>query len=84
MHTSMQAIEMGGTVDEQHRLLLDERLPITGPSRVRVIILISSDQEIDEQGWLQAASVNPVFDFLEAPEEDIYTIQDGKPFHDKG
>lgn len=38
--------------------------------------------EIDEQEWLQAAANNPVFDFLKDPEEDIYTLADGKPFND--
>ncbi len=38
--------------------------------------------EIDEQEWLQAAASNPVFDFLKDPEEDIYTLADGKPFND--
>ncbi|XWK86981.1 MAG: tetratricopeptide repeat protein [Phormidium sp.] len=39
-------------------------------------------KEIDEQEWLQAAANNPVFDFLNDPEEDIYTLADGKPFND--
>jgi hypothetical protein len=54
-------------------------LPIAGPSRVRVIILISEEGDIDEQEWLRAAAVNPAFDFLKEPEEDIYTLADGKP-----
>lgn len=39
--------------------------------------------EITEQEWLKAASSNPVFDFLKDPEEDIYTLSDGKPFNDR-
>ena len=35
----MTAIEMTGTVDENHQLQLDGALPITGPKRVRVIVL---------------------------------------------
>ncbi len=27
---------------------------------------------------------NPAFDSLKDPAEDIYTLDDGKPFHDKG
>jgi tetratricopeptide (TPR) repeat protein len=38
--------------------------------------------EIDEYEWLHAAATNPVFDFLKDPEEDIYTLADGKPFND--
>ncbi|MGA9382421.1 MAG: tetratricopeptide repeat protein [Phormidium sp.] len=39
-------------------------------------------EEIDEEEWLNAAANNPVFDFLKDPEEDIYTLADGKPFND--
>lgn len=35
----MAAIEVTGTVDENRHLCLDGELPITGPARVRVIIL---------------------------------------------
>lgn len=76
-----KAIEITGTVDEMHRLLLDEPVPIAGPSKVRVIILLNEEADIDEQEWLRAATVNPAFDFLKEPEEDIYTVADGKPFH---
>ena len=39
----MTAIEMTGTVDENHQLKLDGLLPIAGPKRVRVIVLSSSE-----------------------------------------
>jgi len=80
----LKAIEVGGTIDEQRQLQLDEPLPIVGPSRVRVIILIPDETDINEQEWLQAAASNPAFDFLKEPEEDIYTLADGKPFYDQG
>lgn len=38
--------------------------------------------EIDESEWLRSAASNPAFDFLKDPEEDIYTLADGKPFND--
>lgn len=37
-------------------------------------------EEIDEHQWLQSAASNPDFDFINDPEEDIYTINDGKSF----
>ena len=80
----MKAIETTATVDEQHQLRLDGPLPIAGPTRVRVIILVPEETGIDEREWLRAAAANPVFDFLKDPEEDIYTLADGKPFHDQG
>jgi hypothetical protein len=84
MEVTMKAIETTGTIDEERRLLLDEPLPITGPSRVRIIILVSEETDITEQEWLYAATHNPAFDFLKEPEEDIYSLTDGKPFHDQG
>jgi hypothetical protein len=80
----MKAIETTGTIDEQRRLVLDEPLSLTGPGRVRVIILMPEEADIDEKEWLQAACTNSAFDFLKAQEEDIYTPSDGKPFHDQG
>ncbi|MFV1951892.1 MAG: hypothetical protein ACC630_08080 [Nitrospinota bacterium] len=83
MDITMKAIETTGTIDEQHRLILDETLPIAEKSKVRVIILLPEESDIDEKEWLRTATTNPAFDFLKEPEEDIYTKNDGKPFHDK-
>ena len=38
---------------------------------------------MDDATWLRAAARNPAFNFLKEPHEDIYTVADGKPFHDK-
>ena len=65
------------------RIRLDALLPIPGPMRVRVIVLYPLNDEWDETEWLQAAARNPAFDFLKDPEEDIYSLAGGKPFHDK-
>jgi hypothetical protein len=40
--------------------------------------------EVHESEWLYTATVNPAFDFLNDPQEDIYTLTDGKPFDDEG
>ncbi len=84
MDNTMKAIETTGIIDKQHRLVLDEVLPFTEKSKVRVIILLPEESDICEKEWLKAATLNPAFDFLKEPEEDIYTREDGKPFHDKG
>jgi hypothetical protein len=83
METTMTAIEMTGRIDEHHQLQLDGPLPMSGPMRVRVIVLYSVDDEWDETEWLQAAAHNPAFDFLNDPEEDIYSLADGEPFRDE-
>ena len=79
----MTAIEVTGMIDENHQLKLDEPLPVTGPIPVRVIVLYPTLTDIDESLWLQAAASNPVFEFLQDPEEDIYTLADGNPVQDE-
>jgi Uma2 family endonuclease len=72
MDIAVKAIETTGTVDAQRQLVLDELLPIVGPAKVRVIILVPKTTEIDAKEWYHAADSNPAFDFLREPEEDIY------------
>ena len=83
MEATMTAIETTGVVDEHHRLKLDEELPVSGPMRVRVIVLYPLAEGSDEDEWLRAAARNPAFGDLEAPEEDIYSLKDGEPFLDQ-
>jgi hypothetical protein len=80
MGIETKAIEITGTIDVQRQLILDKPLPVAGPTRVRVIILLPEEADIDEKEWLRAAASNPAFDFLKEPEEDIYTLADGRPF----
>jgi hypothetical protein len=80
MESTMSAIEMTGTIDEERRLVLDGPVPVAGPLRVRVLVLYPLSQEDDEQAWLRAASCTSAFEFLQEPEEDIYTRADGQPF----
>jgi len=85
MEVPMTAIEMTGTVDENHQLKLDGALPFAGPKRVRVIILSPLTEFADEWSemeWLKASLSNPAFEYLRDPEEDIYSISDGKPFYE--
>jgi hypothetical protein len=79
----LTAIELTGMIDEQHQLQLDGVLPVSGPRRVRVIVLYPLDDTSDELEWLRAAASNPVFADLAEPGEDIYSLSDGKPFHDE-
>ncbi len=81
----MTAIEMTGTVDENHQLKLDGALPFAGPKRVRVIVLSPLTEvpdDLNELDWLKASLHNPAFEYLRDPEEDIYTISDGKPLYE--
>ena len=75
----LTAIETTGTINANHQIVLDEDLPSNAPSRVRVIVLFDEESDLNEKDWLQAASKNDVFDFLNDEAEDIYTLADGKP-----
>ena len=84
MADALKAIEVGGAIDEHNQLCLDEPLRLSGPSRVRVIILFDEVNGTDESEWLAGAAANPAFDFLKEPQEDIYTHADGHRFNDPG
>jgi len=45
MEQVAKAIETTGVIDAQHRLLLDDSLPVAVKGRVRVIVLITADSE---------------------------------------
>ena len=77
-------IETGATVDERGHLELDEPMAPGGPRRVRVIVLLPDDDmaDISEREWLATAARNPAFDFLNDPQEDVYSASDGRPFRD--
>ena len=81
MDTTMKALETMGTIDTEGHLHLDEPLASINSGRVKVIVLFPDVADINESEWLSAAANNPVFSFLNHPEEDIYTLLDGKPFH---
>ena len=83
METTLTAIELTGTVNDDHQLKLDDILPLSVPKRVRVIVLYSPVDEWNEKEWLHAATLSPAFDFLRDPGEEIYTLTGGKPCHDE-
>ena len=79
MQAPVKAIEVSGTVDLDGRLHVDESVAPLGSGPVRVIVLMKGDRDAEDE-WLQAAANNPACSFLRDPAEDIYTIDDGKPF----
>lgn len=83
METTFSAIEVSGTINENHQIQLDEPLPIEASKRVRVIVLYSTDDNFSEKEWMQAAAANSAFAFLNDPAEDIYTLEDGQPLSDE-
>lgn len=77
----MKAIETTGKVDKAGVLHLDAPMAFKDQT-VKVIVLIPDEADNEEREWLRAVSSNPAFDFLQDEKENIYSPNDGKPFHD--
>ena len=75
----MQALEVIGNIDKDGFLKIEKPLAVKN-RKVKVIILFPDDDVLDDSLWLKALANNPSLDFLNEPEEDIYTPQHGKPF----
>lgn len=75
----MKAEETYAIVDDKGLLHLEKPLNIKN-KKVKLIVLAPED-DISDQEWMKFLSTNPSFDFLNDPEEDIYTIKDGKPYN---
>ncbi len=72
----MSRIELLGTVDDQHRLILVVPDEIkAGPIKV---VLEPADENDDD--WFRGVAAIWARDY--DPREDIYTLQDGEPFND--
>ena len=73
-----ESYEFSGIIDKNHHLVINKELPVNGPKKVRVIILVEDDNLVENTDFLMAAQAGGAFDFWNDPEEDIYTIKDGK------
>ena len=78
MITQAKSYEVAGIIDKDHHLIINEELPVNGPKKVKVIVLVESDVDAEEMDFLRAAQAGGAFDFWNDPEEDIYTMEDGK------
>ncbi|MGH9899610.1 MAG: hypothetical protein ACRD4L_12260 [Pyrinomonadaceae bacterium] len=75
----LRAIETTGTIEQSGRIVIDETFSVNAPTSVRDIVLFPESEDFSENEWLQAASKNQAVHFLNEPDEDIYTLADGKP-----
>ncbi|WP_288373798.1 hypothetical protein [uncultured Algoriphagus sp.] len=74
----MKTIEIKTVTNSDGSISL-EPTGLKGGVSVRVLIL-SEEDELDEKNYLKFISNNPSLDFLNEPEENVYSIKDGKPF----
>ncbi len=79
----MKAIEINSKTDEYGNLKIEYPLN-KKDSKVRVLILMDDDylNSDDEKFWLQSISKDPAFDFLNDPDENIYSLKNGESFDD--
>ena len=73
----MKAIEIKASIDEKGQLKVDVPLKIIN-KRVKVIVLVPEDNDLDDDEWIVGLSSNPAFDFLKEGAENIYSVTDGK------
>ena len=80
----MKAIEINTKTDDSGYLKINIPLKKSN-KKVKLLILLTEDEESteDEQYWLYANTQNPSFDFLNEPEEDIYSLNDGEPIENE-
>lgn len=74
----MKAIEIKAITNSDGSISL-EPTGLKGGISVRVLIL-SEEEELDEKNYLKFISKNPSLEFLNEPEQNVYTIKDGKLF----
>ena len=80
----MKTIELDYKTDKNGYLNINYPLNKVN-SNVRVLILIEDEINIDndeEKLWMNSVLKNPSFSFLNDPEEDIYTCNDGEAIYD--
>ena len=70
-------IETTGIVNNGKIIYLDVSLPFSDNEKVKVTI---TDLDKEEE-WLESATKNPAFKDIFSNDEDIYTLEDGKPFN---
>lgn len=76
----MKAIEIKTKTDNKGQLKIN--IPLKEINKnVRILILLSEEEDLidDDKIWLYSNSQNPSFDFLNEPEENIYSLNDGEP-----
>ena len=72
-----KTIETTGIVNNGKIIYLDALLPFSNNEKVKVTI---TDLDKEEE-WLESATKNPAFKDVFSNDEDIYTLEDGKPFN---
>jgi hypothetical protein len=79
----MRAIEITGSVTESGDVQLDQPLTGAKSTRFRGILLFLDSDDAQTQEWAGFAIQASVQDWLDDPEEDLYTLNDGEAVDDE-
>ncbi len=75
----MKAIEVTGSVNEAGYVAFDQPIANAKPLRFRGILLLPDSIDSQDEEWSPSAISASVRDWLDDPEEDVYTLEDGEP-----
>ncbi|MDH4200026.1 MAG: hypothetical protein OEV66_06555 [Spirochaetia bacterium] len=76
------AVNIAGDLSDDGKTITLEH-PIKDISAGKVkLVVIQDDEEVSEEEWLSAIAKSDLYDDLKHPEEDIYTVNDGKPYYE--
>jgi hypothetical protein len=79
----MKTIETSGTLTKKGIIKLDDDINLKKSRKVKVIILLENDDDIDESEWIKSVSENPAQDILNEEIEHIYAVKDSKAYYGK-
>lgn len=73
----MRAIEIKSKTDHAGHIKLDYQLG-RSDQNVRILIILEDEsyEQEEEKLWIDSLTKNPAFNFLNEPEEDVYSLKD--------
>jgi len=75
----LRAIETTGRVVDARHIETATELPVGQAVRLVVLLPEADGDEFSEAEWREMAAHSAAYAFLADPEEDVYTLEDGKP-----
>ena len=79
----MKTIETAGTLSKRGVIKVDDQVNLKYKRKVKLIISLDEDNEIDEKEWIKPVCKNPVIDILNDEIENIYAVNGSKAYYDK-
>lgn len=80
MSAQRKIFEATGIISNQKEIKLDLPLPLSTNSRIKISVSLEAKQS-EELELLKEATLNPAFKDIFEDSEDIYTLNDGRPFN---